>query len=396
MAMAVYQHHLLIFLYLTLLIPTISHNISAPITFPGLMGSSSAPFNLTALLEKAGCNIFASLITTSSLLKIYESALDNGGFTLFAPKDVAFKADGAPDLSNMSRTHLVTILQYHALPSYTPKVSLKTARGPIATMASSSSGKYNLSVICHGDEVSLSTGVSTAHVASTMLDDTPMSVLTVESLFLPSELLIGVPATPVPSTAPAPGAEAPLPEMSLPQGPTRPCPPFRPRPPPRPRSPPPPHARSPPTPHARSPPPNDDVPPPPPIPVLPPAPSPNHAVGADFDLFKIENSWGEKEEGVSKLREVGLRGEEAQIVDKEGNGLQEMVKGIDPVNSLNEGVQLVSSLTLLETKENHDEERDHQPNRCILVISGELENTSPDGMGEEERPIAGEPERMEL
>ncbi|XP_078154120.1 fasciclin-like arabinogalactan protein 10 [Carex rostrata] len=179
--------------------------ISAPITFPGLMDDSSpSTSNLTALLEKAGCKIFSSLITSSGVLKMYQSAMDNG-FTLFAPNDDAFKADGAPDLTTLSSADLVTVLQYHALPSYTPKASLKTAKGPIATMASTSSGKYDLSVISHGDDVSLDTGVDTSRVASTVLDDTPMCVLTVDSLLLPSELFGNASAP----AAPGPVARAP-------------------------------------------------------------------------------------------------------------------------------------------------------------------------------------------
>lgn len=203
--------------------------ISAPITFPGLMDASSVPSNLTALLEKAGCKIFASLITSSGVLRMYQSAMDKG-FTLFAPNDDAFKADGAPDLTTLSSAELVTILQYHALPSYTPKASLKTTRGPIATMASSGSGKYDLSVITRGDDVSLDTGVDTSRVASTVVDNTPVCVLTVDNLLLPSELFGNAsaptapgpvaltptpslaPATaPAPDTVPAPAADAPAP-----------------------------------------------------------------------------------------------------------------------------------------------------------------------------------------
>jgi uncharacterized surface protein with fasciclin (FAS1) repeats len=189
--------------------------ISAPITFPGLMDAPSAPSNLTALLEKAGCKIFASLITSSGVLQMYQSAM-NKAFTLFAPNDDAFKADGAPDLTRLSSAELVTVLQYHALPSYTPKASLKTTKGPIATMASSGSGTYDLSVISHGDDVSLDTGVDTSRVASTVLDNTPTCVLTVDSLLLPPELFgnASAPSAPspvavapslTPATAPAPG-----------------------------------------------------------------------------------------------------------------------------------------------------------------------------------------------
>ncbi|KAJ4759422.1 Fasciclin-like arabinogalactan protein [Rhynchospora pubera] len=192
--------------------------ISAPITFPGLM-DAPAPSNLTALLEKAGCKIFASLISSSGVLKMYESAMDKG-FTLFAPNDDAFKADGVPDLTTMSSADLVTVLQYHALPSYKPKASLKTTKGAIATMASGGPGNYDLSVITHGDDVSLDTGVDTSRVASTVLDDTPTCVLTVDNILLPSELFGGAPTpsargplapSPLlgPATAPAPEEAAP-------------------------------------------------------------------------------------------------------------------------------------------------------------------------------------------
>ncbi|XP_072988586.1 fasciclin-like arabinogalactan protein 8 [Typha latifolia] len=209
--------------------------ISAPIIFPGLLDAPSASSaNLTALLEKAGCKTFASLIVTSGVLKIYQSAMDKG-LTLFAPNDEAFKAKDAPDVNSLSSADLVTLLQYHALPSYTPKDSLKTAKGTISTMASSASGKYDLSVISRGDDISLDTGVDTSRIASTVLDDTPVCVLTVDNLLLPSELFGGAPApapgpialTPSPSpaaTAPAPAkkkgkAKAPSPAALSPPAP---------------------------------------------------------------------------------------------------------------------------------------------------------------------------------
>jgi Fasciclin domain len=250
--------------------------VSAPITFPGLMDAPSAPSNLTALLEKAGCKIFASLITSSGVLQTYQSTMDKG-FTLFAPNDDAFKVDGAPNLSTLSRTDLVTVLQYHALPSYNPKASLKTAWGPIATMASNGSGKYNLSVISHGDDVSLNTGVGTVRIESTLLDYTPVCVIIVDSLLLPSEFL---------SSAPVPAASVlvnltpiPAPSVAAPTGTDNPegkiHRPPRPRP-PRPRPPPSPRIRPPPSPRIRSPPPPyDHSPPTPPSPDTLPADAPS-------------------------------------------------------------------------------------------------------------------------
>ncbi|XP_008780048.2 fasciclin-like arabinogalactan protein 10 [Phoenix dactylifera] len=191
--------------------------ISAPIVYPGLLDApSAASSNLTALLEKAGCKTFASLVVSSGVLKIFQSAMEKG-LTLFAPNDEAFKAPGVPDLSSLSSAELVTLLQYHALPTYAPKDSLKIAKGRITTMASSGAGKYDLSVVSRGDDVSLDTGVDTSRVASTILDDTPVCVLTVDNLLLPSELFRGAPAPApgpmalTPSPSPAPAKEAPAP-----------------------------------------------------------------------------------------------------------------------------------------------------------------------------------------
>ncbi|KAH7653630.1 FAS1 domain-containing protein [Dioscorea alata] len=185
--------------------------ISAPITFSGLLDAPTASgSNLTGLLEKAGCKTFASLLSSSGVLKIFQSAMTKG-LTLFAPNDEAFKAPGIPDLASLSSAELVTVLQYHALASYTPKASLKTATGRLATMASSGAGKYDLGVVTRGDDVSLSTGVDSSRVASTILDDTPVCVLTVDSILLPVELFGKAPS---PAPAPGPAATPPSPTPS--------------------------------------------------------------------------------------------------------------------------------------------------------------------------------------
>ncbi|XP_074582841.1 fasciclin-like arabinogalactan protein 10 [Curcuma longa] len=192
--------------------------VSAPILFPGLLDApTAASSNLTALLEKAGCKNFARLLATSGVLKIFQDAMSKG-LTLFAPNDDAFKAPGAPDLNSLSSAELVTLLQYHALPSYTPKASLKSVAGRLTTLASSAAGKYDLSVVSRGDDVSLDTGVDSSRIANTVLDDTPVCILTVDNILLPSELFSAAPspaptpsATPVeaPTLAPAPSAKAP-------------------------------------------------------------------------------------------------------------------------------------------------------------------------------------------
>jgi uncharacterized surface protein with fasciclin (FAS1) repeats len=191
--------------------------VSDPITFPGLFDSpSAASTNLTALLEKAGCKQFARLIVSSGVMKMYQAAMDKA-LTLFAPNDDAFQAKGLPDLSKLTSAELVTLLQYHALPQYAPKASLKTIKGHIQTLASTGAGKYDLSVVTKGDDVSMDTGMDKSRVASTVLDDTPTVIHTVDSVLLPPELFGGAP-----SPAPAPGpasdvpAASPAPEGSSP------------------------------------------------------------------------------------------------------------------------------------------------------------------------------------
>jgi len=189
--------------------------VSDPITFPGLFGAPSASSaNLTDLLEKAGCKQFARLIVSSGVVKTYQAAMDKA-LTLFAPNDDAFKAKDLPDLSKLTSADLVALLQYHALPQYAPKASLKVASGRIPTLASTGAGKYDLTVASSGDEVSLDTGVDKSRVASTVLDDPPTVILTVDSVLLPHVIFGGAP-----SPAPAPGpaadvpASAPAPEGS--------------------------------------------------------------------------------------------------------------------------------------------------------------------------------------
>ncbi|PAN39692.1 hypothetical protein PAHAL_7G261700 [Panicum hallii] len=191
--------------------------VSDPITFPGLFGSPSASsVNLTDILDKAGCKQFAQLIVSSGVVKMYQAAMDKA-LTLLAPNDDAFKAKGLPDLSKLSSADLVTLLQYHALPQYAPKASLKVAKGDIPTLASTGAGKYDLSVVASGDDVFLDTGLGKSRVASTVLDDTPTVILKVDSLLLPSEQFGGAPS---PAPAPEPAADvpasAPAPETSAP------------------------------------------------------------------------------------------------------------------------------------------------------------------------------------
>ena len=91
-------------------------------------------------------------------------------------------------------------------------------KGGIPTLASTGKGKYDLSVDAKGDDVSLDTGMDKSRVSSTVLNDTPVTEHTVDSVLLPRELFGGTPS-------PSPGAvtdtptSAPAPETSV----RRPC-----------------------------------------------------------------------------------------------------------------------------------------------------------------------------
>ena len=197
--------------------------VTAPIEFDGLFDGPSVA-NLTKLLEKAGCKRFAALIASTGVLKDYQAAMaDEAGLTLFAPKDDAFLGKGAPDVDAMPRADLVALLRYHALPGYNPRPSLKLVKAsarPFRTLASTAGGKYNVSVVARGDDVSLDTGLRKSRVAETVLDDTPVCVLTVDRLLMPLELFAGAPAE-APSPTPAP---APSPADATPSSPPSPPP----------------------------------------------------------------------------------------------------------------------------------------------------------------------------
>ncbi|MCD7454083.1 Kinesin-like protein fla10 [Datura stramonium] len=209
--------------------------ISAPIIAPGILAAPapSGDFNITGALEKAGCKTFASLLVKSGVLKTYQTAIDKG-LTIFAPNDEAFKGAKVPDLSKLSSADVVSLLQYHAVPSYTPIGTLKTKKDPISTLATNGASKYDLSASTAGDQVTLDTGVDSSRIASTVIDSTPFCIFTVDSVLLPVELFGKAPSPapgPAPETSPAPAPEvaspgpapdasSPTPMMSPPAPPT--------------------------------------------------------------------------------------------------------------------------------------------------------------------------------
>ncbi|KAE9460035.1 hypothetical protein C3L33_08058, partial [Rhododendron williamsianum] len=166
--------------------------ISEPILAPGILDAPSASnVNISALLEKAGCKKFVSLIEDTGVLKMYETASSTG---LTMHNDVRSCR-------------------------YAPKGTLKTTKGPISTMATNGAGKYDLTVTTAGDEVTLGTGYSSSRIASTVIDSPPVVIYTVDSLLLPPELSGSAPSTapvasPSQSPSPAVSAKAPSPVIA--------------------------------------------------------------------------------------------------------------------------------------------------------------------------------------
>ncbi|CAL4937424.1 unnamed protein product [Urochloa decumbens] len=173
--------------------------VTAPIEFDGLF-DVPATTNLSRILERAGCKVFASLAARSGVLKSYEDAMDKG-LTLFAPNDDAFTAKDAPDVKAMSAANLTRLLQYNALPSYNTKTSLKFAKGTLRTMAGAKAG---VTVVAKGDDVSIDTGKARSRVADTVVDSVPFCLLTLDSLLVPPELYVGAAEAPAPAPADAP------------------------------------------------------------------------------------------------------------------------------------------------------------------------------------------------
>lgn len=191
--------------------------ISGPIIAPGILTAPAptAGVNITALLEKAGCKTFASLLVSSGVIKTFESAISKG-LTVFAPSDEAFKAAGVPDLTKLTNAEVVALLQYHAANGYNPVGTLKTTKSSISTLATNGAGKFDLTVTTAGDSVTLHTGVDSSRIADTVLDSTPLAIFTVDNVLLPTELFGKAPSPapagePVAAPSPAPTVASPSP-----------------------------------------------------------------------------------------------------------------------------------------------------------------------------------------
>ncbi|CAI8613033.1 unnamed protein product [Vicia faba] len=91
---------------------------------------------------------------------------------------------------------------------------------PFRFYTANGAGKFDYSVSVAGDSVTLHTGVDSSRIADTILDATPLSIYSVDSVLLPPELFAKSPSpAPAPEPADAPSlapASAPSPVADTP------------------------------------------------------------------------------------------------------------------------------------------------------------------------------------
>ncbi|XP_024542900.1 fasciclin-like arabinogalactan protein 8 [Selaginella moellendorffii] len=167
------------------------------------------------------------------------------GVTVFAPTDSAFQNLPSGSLAALTQSQRQLLVRYHLLPSFFTFGSLRTLKAPLTTLATSN---RNFEVNASGEGPSgglaIATGVSTANVIATLLEDDPVGVYALDAVLLPPEIF-PLHSTPPASIAPSPAPPATVPPPKAVQAP---APAPKPAPPPSPSSSPspPPSATSPP------------------------------------------------------------------------------------------------------------------------------------------------------
>ncbi|XP_071688714.1 fasciclin-like arabinogalactan protein 8 [Rutidosis leptorrhynchoides] len=179
---------------------------------------SDLNINITSVLVNAGCFNFARIIYNTGVLSMFEKA-ELEGFTLFAPKDSAFKVQGLPNIDNLSNNDLISLLKYHAISNYVPKASLINEKNPVDTLASNNLAKFNFTIHVKGDLITIDSGVDISRIESMVFDKAPVSIYRIDNVLLPinmfSETVTG--PAPAPVIASRPNASSPeAPKISSP------------------------------------------------------------------------------------------------------------------------------------------------------------------------------------
>lgn len=183
---------------------------TAPIGSPSLPPSlaPAAPpaphyVNVTDVLKQAGqFNTFLSFLQGTQLENQLQTQANNTqqGLTLFAPSDAAFKAlrpKYKTMLNNLTDQEKISLLEYHAVPTFYTLGQFQSLSNPISTM-----GPYKFNVSAFGAQANMSTGLVNAPITSSVFSQSPVAVYAVDKVLLPEEIF-GLPSpTPAPSPEP--------------------------------------------------------------------------------------------------------------------------------------------------------------------------------------------------
>ncbi|KAL1556179.1 Fasciclin-like arabinogalactan protein 1 [Salvia divinorum] len=159
--------------------------------------------NITALMSKHGCKIFAETLLANPAEKTFEDNVQSG-LTVFCPGDDAMKAF-SPKFKNLTAAGKQSLLEYHGIPIYQSIPGLKSSNGVTNTLATDGASKFSFDVKNDGSDVTIATKIVTAKIVNTLVDEQPLAIYQVDKVLKPEELFKGVLP---PSPAPAPGPEA--------------------------------------------------------------------------------------------------------------------------------------------------------------------------------------------
>ncbi|ERN05729.1 fasciclin-like arabinogalactan protein 2 [Amborella trichopoda] len=179
--------------------------VSKILNSPSAEAPAPAPTeqNLTAVMTKKGCKLFADQLTATGAEKTFVDAV-SGGLTAFCPTDDIW-TKFVPKYKNLSADHKVSLLLFHGVPIYQSMQGLKSNNGPMNTLATDGAASYSVTVQNDGEQVTLKTKAVTAKITGTIIDEDPLAVFSIDKVLQPKELFAGAPApAPAPEEADSP------------------------------------------------------------------------------------------------------------------------------------------------------------------------------------------------
>lgn len=162
-----------------------------------------APVNLTDILSKKYCKSFASLLAADPKVFDTLNGTKDTALTVFCPVDAAVAAF-MPKFKNLTAKAKTAILLYHAVPDYYSMQFLKSNKGKVTTLATTSVAKkdYTYEAESKDDTVTLDTTVVTSTIQATVRDDDPLAVYACSKFLQPKELFKAKTADLAPAPAP--------------------------------------------------------------------------------------------------------------------------------------------------------------------------------------------------